>query len=243
MKPSTFALLSLAGLVAASGAQAQAPRERLGINVTVSARCGGTLSNAFGPYDYRLHANSEEAKRNPNNPLYLVQSAHFRPEMESLIRGGQGEKSPVAPEFDYTLRAFPNHHRALFALMRLVERERNDQPQRLRWTAECYFERGIAWAPDDVIVRMLYAKFLADRKRLDDARRELEGALALAGDNALTHHNIGMLYFDLGDTEAALRQSHKALGLGMERQQLRDRLQAAGRWQEPMAPVGAASTP
>jgi tetratricopeptide (TPR) repeat protein len=220
---------------------AQTLPQRRGEQVGVSQGCGGSLANSFGPFDYRLHANSEGSRTNPNNPLFLVHSAHFRPEMEALIQGGQGPKSPVAPEFDYTLRAFPNHHRALVALVRLVEREKNDQPQRLRWPVECYFERAVTWAPDDALVRMLFAKFLSDRKRLDAARRELATALSLAGDNALTHQNIGLLYLEIGDIDAALAQSHRAFALGMTHQPLRDRLQAAGRWMEP--PPTAASGP
>lgn len=203
-----------------------------GLRGVVSASCGGSLNNGFGPYDYRLHANSEDARSNPNNPLFLVHSAHFRPEMEALRHGGQGPKSSVAPEFDYTLRAFPNHHRALIALMRLAKREGTDQPKRLRWPVECYFERAIAWTPDDVVVRMLHAKFLTDRKQATAARAALSSALGLAADNPLTHHNIGLLYLELGDVADALQQSHRAASLGMLQQTLKDRLVAGGHWKE-----------
>ena len=68
----------------------------------LDASCG-SLENAYGPYDYRTDR---------GNRLYLVESAHFTPVVESLISGLSG---PLGAELDYTLRAFPNHHRALIS--------------------------------------------------------------------------------------------------------------------------------
>lgn len=66
----------------------------------------GSLQNAFGPFDYR----DPEAR---GEPLRLVESAHFTPSVESLVKGNSGT---VAGDLDYTLRAFPNHHRALYSV-------------------------------------------------------------------------------------------------------------------------------
>ena len=46
----------------------------------------GTLENAFGPYDYRVDR---------GQPLRLVDSAHFTPAVEALVRGNTGQ-SPYA---------------------------------------------------------------------------------------------------------------------------------------------------
>lgn len=66
----------------------------------------GALQNAFGPFDDRT-------ARGYN--LDVVGSYHFTPPVEALIRGASGT---IGGDLDYTLRAFPNHHRALNATNR-----------------------------------------------------------------------------------------------------------------------------
>jgi hypothetical protein len=202
----------------------------------------GDLTNSFGPFDYRQHAGSEDFKTNKNNPLYLVHSAHFRPEMEALIRGGQGQKSDVGPELDYTLRAFPNHHKALDAMVRLSEKLKMDPPRGARYNVECWFERALRFTPDDVIVRMIYATFLGKIKRTPDAVNQLKMAAITAKDNVFTNYNIGLIYFELSEFDSARAQAHIAYGMGMQRPELRDKLKAVGQWSEP-TPAEAASAP
>lgn len=204
----------------------------------------GDLANHFGPFDYRQHAGSQDFKTNTNNPLYLVHSAHFRPEMEALSHGGQGPKSDVGPELDYTLRAFPNHHRALDAMVRLSDRLKMDPPRGARYNVECWFDRAIRFRPDDTIVRMIYATYLGKKKRVPDALSQLEIAAAAAKDNPFTRYNIGLIYFDLNEFDRALTEAHIAYGLGMQRTELRDKLTSSGHWREPVAaPLAPASAP
>lgn len=220
----------------------------LGLCASANAQTGvstcGDLTNAFGPFDYRDHAGSIDYKRNRNNPLFLVESAHFRPEMEALVRGGQGEGSDVGPELAYTLRAFPNHHRALDAMVRLSEKLKMDPVKRGGYTVDCWFQRSILFRPDDTIVRMIYATYLGKQKRLPDAMNQLKIAAAAAKDNAFTHYNIGLIYFDLNEFDLALAEAHIAYGLGMQRADLRDKLTRSGHWREAAAaPVEPASAP
>ena len=63
--------------------------------------CNLDLHNAFGPFDYRTATKDK---------LKLVESYHFTPKVESLIGGQSGT---LGADIDYTLRAFPNHPRAL----------------------------------------------------------------------------------------------------------------------------------
>ena len=193
--------------------------------------CGG-LVNSFGPYDYRKEFGSNDYKNNKLNPLFLVESAHFRVEMEALIRGGQGENSDVGPEFDYTLRAFPNHHKALEAMIRLGEKQRTDHPKGARYTIDCWFERATRFQPGDAIVRMIYATYLGKQKRLPAAIKQLEIANDLAKDNGFTHYNIGLIYLDLKEPDRALEQAHIAYALGMQHTELREKLTGSGQWRE-----------
>lgn len=188
----------------------------------------GSLSNAYGPYDYRTERGT---------PLRLVENAHFTPRVEVLIGGAKG--SPLVADLDYTLRAFPNHHRALVSIMRLTERAKSPYPPGLSRPAECYFERAVRWRPDDTVARMIYAKFLYLHKRPDEAKAQLERAAHDAGDNPMTHYNVGLVYLEGGNLTDALAQAHKAYALGFTRPELRERLKQSGHWREPEATVSA----
>ncbi len=192
----------------------------------------GSLTNAYGPYDYRTDRDKL--------PIVLVN--HFTDEVEALIRGKTGERP--GGDIDYTLRAIPNNHRALMAMMRLGEKEKKLQPSGSRYTVECWFERAILFRPDDSIVRMIYSSYLKSKERLQEANAQLDIATNYAQDNAFTHYNIGLHYFDLKSYEKALFQAHKAISLGFPQTALRDQLQGVGKWTEPAdLPAGAASEP
>jgi hypothetical protein len=187
----------------------------------------GELTNGYGPYDYRTD----------RDKLGIVEGAHFTPEVEMLIRGKGGY---LEGDIDYTLRAFPNHHRALVAMMRLGERMKVNKLPRANYEVECYFIRATRFRRDDGIVRMLYAGYLGKRQRVAEAAHQLEIAKNTAGDNPFTHYNIGMVYMDLNDTEHAMEQARIAMELGFPRTELADRLKKAGKWVEPAADKASA---
>jgi Tfp pilus assembly protein PilF len=181
----------------------------------------GSLENAYGPFDYRKERNGK---------LHVVEAFHFTPNIESLIRGNSG---PLGGELDYTLRASPNHHRALLAMVRLVERLKTPQPTGSHYTIDCWFDRALRFQPDDTTVRMIFATYLSDNNRKAEAIEQLERADATAGENAFTHYNIGLVYFDLKEYERATQQAHKAMALGFEWTTLREMLEKAGHWKPP----------
>ena len=199
----------------------------LGVALMVSASTRaqtstcGDIANAYGPYDYRTD----------RDKLQIVETFHFTPEVEALIRGRSGY---LGGDLDYTLRAFPNHHRALIAVMNYGRKMKTTQPEGLPRQVECYFERAIRFRPDDEVARMLYAKFLAGVNRISEAARELEivSAAAAAAGNGFTQYNVGLLYFELGQFDRALKQAHLAASLGFSGTALRDELSRAGRWQD-----------
>lgn len=209
----------------------------------VDASLCGPLTNAFGPFDFRPDRDRESrGDGNHTQKLALVEGAHFTNEVEMLIRGRSGGKDPGG-DIDYTLRAFPNHHRALMSVMRYGEKKASKNPPGLRYEVECYFERAIRFRSDDAIVRIIYATFLTKNKRTPEAIAQLEQATKIAGDNPFTHYNIGLAYFDIKIYDKALAQAHRALALGFERTQLRDLLEKAGQWHEPVTEVPAADIP
>jgi tetratricopeptide (TPR) repeat protein len=185
-----------------------------------NAACG-SLTNAYGPYDYRTDRDKL--------PIVLVN--HFTPEVEALVRGKTGTRP--GRDIDYTLRAIPNNHRALLAMMRLGEKEKTPQPSGSRYTIECWFERAVLFRPDDGIVRMIYSSYLNSKGRIPEANKQLEIATTYAKDSAFTHYNIGLHYFNLKNYDKALVQAHKAIELGFPQTILRDQLQSVGKWTEP----------
>jgi len=182
----------------------------------------GPLANSFGPFDYRTERGEK---------LHMVEGAHFLPYIEMLVRG-KTNLTP-GPDIAYTLRAFPNNHRALLAMMRLGEKENRPKPGGSTYTVECWFNRAVQFRPDDTTVRMIYSTYLSKNKRVPEAVTQLEQATAMAKDNPFTHYNIGLVYFDMQIYDKALMQAHRAIALGFERTQLRDLLEKAGQWREP----------
>ena len=166
----------------------------------------------------------------------LVDGAHFTRRVELLL-GAQsgGQIGPPGGDLDYTLRAFPNHHRALMSVMRYGEKQKSKKPEGLRYDVECYFERAVRFQPNDAVARMLYATFLTKNNRVPEAVAQLEFSTVVAKDNAFTHYNIGLVYFDMKNYGKALAQAHRAQALGFERTELRELLKGVKQWQEPMA--------
>ncbi|MGI9025426.1 MAG: ABC transporter permease [Burkholderiaceae bacterium] len=176
----------------------------------------------FGPYDYRSI---------PGDAKYLVESAHFTPKVEGLA---SGNSSSIAGDLDYTLRAIPNHPRALLAMTRLVTRQKTERPAGARYPAECYFDRAIRMAPDDPMPHVIYASYLKGHQRMADAKQQLADAERLRGQPASFDfdYNLGLLYFEVGEPDKAAVAAKRAYALGAPFPALMKKLKAAGRWQE-----------
>lgn len=188
-------------------------------SILTSGLCG-SLRNVYGPFDYR-NATSEQRG--------LVEGAHFPPMVETLRKGHRGY---LAGDIDYTLRAFPNHPRALSAMARLAKREGTLQPQGARFPVECYFDRALRFRPDDPWPRVLYAIFLIEDKRPDEAKTHL----ARISDTDLTDaqliYNLGLAYYHLGDFARSQQYAKHAYELGITVPGLRNLLRAKGHWAE-----------
>ncbi|MFN0163525.1 MAG: ABC transporter permease [Burkholderiales bacterium] len=184
----------------------------------------GPLANAYGPYDYWV--NKAE--------LPIVDSNHFTPEVETLQRG---KSSSIGGDLDYTLRAFPNHARALVAMVNLGVKERTAKPSGSRYTVECWLIRAIQFRPNDATARVIYASFLSKAGRRPQAVKELEAAEAAGATSPNFHYNLGLAYLDVGDFEKSLDHAHKAYLGGFNLPGLKSRLLKAGKWRDPVPPV------
>ncbi len=180
----------------------------------------GDLRNGYGPFDYR----KDKTK------LPIVEDSHFTPPVEALLRGVSG---PIGAELDYTLRAFPNHHRALMAMIRLSVKAKTVKPAGALYTVECYLDRAVRFAPDDTVVRLIFARHLGQTGQKEQALNQMSVAVKQAGDNPLSHFNIGLIYIELGQYEEALTQAHQLIAMDYERPELRKQLEEAGKWRDP----------
>ncbi len=211
MMPSRLlSTLAVAGVLAWHGAALSQGTPGLGL-------CGA-LENAFGPFDYRTI---------PADAKHLVEKAHFPPAVEALRSGATGT---LASDIDYTLRAIPNHHRALMAMVRLGERTRQSQPSGAKYPIECYFDRAERFARDDPMVHVLYGIYLAKAKRGKEAELQLGLAEQSSGDNGQVVYNLGIGYLELGRYDEAIKFAQRAETLGIPFDGLKRRIQRAGKW-------------
>lgn len=216
----------LAGLLLAAWACVPCPAAAQ----TGPQACGNPFRNHFGPYDFRT-APAETRK--------LVEDYHFTPGVESMTQPKNTMRSDMAQDVAYTLKVFPNHHRALITMSRLSQRAKRDPPPGTDITVECWFDRAVRFRPDDTVARSLYAQFLARSNRQADAERQLRLAQEHAQDNPLSHYNIGLVAMEAGLHRLALEQAHRALALGLPLQELAEQLRRANAWVEP----GSAAAP
>jgi tetratricopeptide (TPR) repeat protein len=209
-------------------------------SVLANTDCGrpGDTPGRFGPFDYRDPTKDQER--------WLVEQAHFTLYMEEMALFGFSQRgqelqeeaagwSLVAGNLDYTLYAFPNHARALYAMAVWQLRLGKEHPQDLHsqiaktrlLTAECYFQRAIVYAPDDPLVYHAYGAYLQKSGDLHKAAAQYEKAIDLMPDAPEPHYNLGLLYLQLNDYKKASEQADRAYALGYPLQGLKKKLAAA----------------
>lgn len=187
-----------------------------------SAGCGdfNYEKTAIGPLDYRV---------TPPDEIEFIEVRHFPPHVERLERG---EKGTVAGDIAYTLRAFPNHPRALRSAAELTRRNGGVTPKDLGFSIACWFDRAIAYRPDDPQVRIVFAFELLKSKQNVAAREQVIKAEQLANGNPQIHYNVGLLYFDLKDYDKSMANARIAYEQGFNLPGLKDKLKKAGKWKE-----------
>ena len=194
----------------------------------------GNLENAFGPFDYRPDTYVYETTYGSHKALVnIVERAHYTIETEMLVSRKTGLVVSPGADLSYTLRAFPNHHKALMTLIKLGEKEKTDKPKDSIYTIDCWLRRAVAWKANDNVSKMIYATYLDKTNRRSEAEAQLEAAAQLAGDNVFTHHNLGLVYFDMKMYDKALFHANKTYSLGMTIPTLKEQLKSVNKWVEP----------
>jgi tetratricopeptide (TPR) repeat protein len=179
----------------------------------------GSLSNAYGPYDYTNHDDY-------TNKLPIVEQYHFDSAVESLSAGKTD--FAVMGDLDYTLRAFPNHHRALSAMANY--RLQNPNVIDKYYSAECYFQRAIRFRPTDNEVKTIYAVYLHRSKNYRLAEEYYQKVLDVSPDSSEVHYNLGLLYYSMQKYDLAVQHARQAYALDYPLQGLKNLLVKKGVW-------------
>ena len=188
---------------------------RVADNTTCGIIPGQPLdSGDFGPYDYTDPAHQRFRP--------IVEEAHFSEDVETL-RG----TNTIGEGMDYTLRKFPNHHRALYAMMRYQKREKDNlRRQSQLYTMDCYFKRALYFRPKDAIVHMLMAMNYHWNDDIDQSERKYKDALELKPNDPQINYNIGLLYYDKKDYDLAAKFAKVAYDAGYPLEGLRNKLKS-----------------
>lgn len=174
----------------------------------------------FGPYDYLKRAQLPAE-------LDVVERAHFTPEVERLEAGNTTE---AIGDINYTITAWPNHHRALYSAMR-YRMAAWEWPEDARVPpAECQLQRAIAFSPNDPVPYMLFGMLLHKAQKYDDALASYRVANRLRPDDVLTLYNMGLTLVELNEYEEAMQVAQKAYAAGIPTPGLKNKLIAAGQW-------------
>ena len=186
--------------------------------------CSGK-GQGYGPYDY--------TKANERSKIPVVEEHHFTPEVENHISGKSGY---IENDLDYTLRAVPNHHRALLSAIRYQLKLNKKQLKRndpLEAPMECYLQRAIHFSPSDAATVSLYAYYLKGIGQLEKATDLYQKALTIAPDNAKIQYAYSLLLIELKQYDKALEYAKKAYTHDKTPEALKNKLIKLGVWKVP----------
>ena len=182
-------------------------------------KCTGGQPEA-GPYDY-LHRNRLQAQ------IAVVEQFHFDEDVEKLRKGLTG--TPMN-DIDYTLRAIPNHHRALRSAVnyRLKRKKwpRNHQGEK----AECYLQRAIGFSPNDPTLHPLLAFLLHRLNHQKQAIPAYREAIKANPNDVMLKYNMGLALVDLSRYAEARTVAKEVYSTDFPLPGLKNRLVAAGKW-------------
>lgn len=186
----------------------------------------GSLDNHFGPFDY-----INPAHRSADNgfKLHIVEKHHFTQQVESLTKG---ETTYVGGDIGYTLRVWPNHHRALLATVRLALKLKTERPKGMSLSVDCWFVRAKRMNPQDAMVYAIFSTYLAKRGRKAEALENATEAFALKPDDKNVNYNIAVAYLEVKEYAKALEHAKRAQELGHPMPGVKNRLVALGVWKE-----------
>ncbi len=190
-----------------------------------AATCGD-LRNHYGPYDYTNPIHRAEK-------LPVVEQYHFDAGVVALkgMLGSEGSERMLGGDIEYVLRTFPNHHHALYTMVRYYLEKVPHGATRMAFDPACWFDRAKRFKPDDATVVMLEGLYYGRVDDLPKARKAYETALEMDPDSAEINYNAGLFYVDTKEYDLAMACALRAYELGHPLPGLRNKLMRLGVWQ------------
>ncbi|PPD35122.1 MAG: hypothetical protein CTY19_03210 [Methylomonas sp.] len=193
----------------------------VGNDLNNNACSGG--AQGYGPFDYLQKSHFKKE-------LELVETAHFTYEVENLIKGNAGN---LLQDLDYTLRAWPNHHRALLSVIRFQLEVKNKlRSGKLQSPAECYIQRALHFSPQDAVNNSLYGHYLHKIGFIEKAIEYYEKALKLDPENAKFSYSYSLLLIDMKRYEDAVKYAKIAYKRRDTPKGLKQKLEKLGVWND-----------
>ena len=218
-------LLAIVTLLALAHALAAAAKNDAPIPTIDPATCPEIKVDPAHVLDYRIRDSSAWMKfqyeDNWNN--------HTSPAVEHISAGEYSHR--VMADLNFTLSRWTNHVVALEALIQytVAGGKSYEFPP-----AECYFASAHRWDPDDISPYLLEGQFYFAVHQYERAAQSYQQALKIDDGSADAHYNLGLVYLQLQNYDAALSHAQAAYLAGYPLPGLRKRLQDLGKWREPV---------
>jgi len=184
------------------------------------AKCVG--GHGVGPWDYLQRENLQRELR-------IVEDFHFSRKVQFLASGDRG----VANDVDYTLRGWPNHHKALLTIIQYqleFLKNRSKIKYKLEIPPECYLERAINFSPKDPVPYSLYGYYLHKLGLFEKSEIMYKKAVKYFPNNARIAYSYALLLTDLKRYDEALKFSKFAYQHDKPPEMLKNKLLKLGVW-------------
>ena len=201
--------LSVALLLAASVASADRVKKD-------NSDCGiidGKLRGGVDSYGYLDYINPADQRK-----LAQANGAYFPPKIEHL----QSSSSKMG--IWKTLRISPNHHRALYSMMRYFRSDPGAHELSALYSMDCMFQRANYINPRDATVYMLHGMYYHWNSEWTESEAQYLQAYKLRPNDPQINYNLGLMYFDRGDFESSAKYARTAYDNGYPLQGLSKKL-------------------
>lgn len=135
-------------------------------------------------------------------------------------------------DFDFMLRYFPNHPRALVLMGEVC-----DTWHHAKCDMESYLDKAIKMSPESDGVYLTKGVYLQKRGKVKEAIESYKKALEFNPKSANAHYNLGLAYVAAKQYQLANEHAQKAYGMGMTFPGLQSKLVAVGAWKAIPPPV------
>ena len=176
----------------------------------------------FGPYDYT------ERQKFPGQ-LFITEEYHFTDRIANLQ---QDSTTSAIKDIQYTLMAWPNHHRALYSAFQYRKQVRGQWPldANSATPVECHLMRAIKFSPNDPVPYMIQGMLLHEFEHYEEALKSFRTANKLMPNDVITLYNMGLTMVVLKKYKEAVKVAQQVYSTDFPLPGLKNQLTAAGYW-------------